>query len=328
MRFWWRALDAQSPAEPRTAAPSPASRFASGWHFPTRKPTLPAVSASAQSLKLEIPKGERRPQRRAAVRRHVGRGMIAWGLVLSLGSAGAAAAVMSGALKTDELKTVAIEQLQEAMLGFGFGIDQVSLTGHQFTSDRDVYKALDLEHARTFAAFDADAARRRIEALSWVDTAQITRLYPGGLKVEIRERRPTALWDYKGRTYLIDESGRALGLAPSRGWKLPRISGDGANSEAAMLFTALSRHPDIARNVARADRVGARRWSLLLKNGSRLELAADREVEGLEQISRDGTLRRALTGPAYAVDVRTPGRTAMRPLRLAGAPRLDAGEVR
>jgi cell division protein FtsQ len=71
--------------------------------------------------------------------------------------------------------------------------------------------------------------------------------------------------------------------------------------------------------VARADRIGARRWSLLLKNGSRLELAADREVEGLELISSNPVLRRALAGSAYAVDVRTPGRLAMRPLTLARA---------
>ncbi len=236
-----------------------------------------------------------------------------------LGTAGAAGTLLSGALETEGLKTLAAEKAQEALLGLGFGIDQVSLSGHRFTSDRDVFQALDLQHARTFAAFDAVAALRRIENLPWVETAQITRLYPGGLNVEVRERRPAALWDYKGKTYLIDDTGRALGASAANGWQLPRVAGDGANSEAAMLFTALSRHPDIAKAVMRSDRIGARRWSLLLKNGSRLELAADREVEGLEQISSNPILRRALGGSAFAVDVRTPGRLAMRPLTLAQA---------
>jgi len=320
-RFWWRALDAQSPAEPRAAASTPASRFASGWHFPTRRPTTAASSQASTSisLKLEIPKGERRSRRRGASGRHAGRRSVGWALFLMLGTAGAAGAVLSGALETEGLKTLAAEKTEEALLGLGFGIDQVSLYGHRFTSDRDIFQALDLQHARTFAAFDAVAALRRVENLPWVDTAQITRLYPGGLKVEVRERQPAALWDYKGKTYLIDDTGRALGAAAANGWQLPRVAGDGADSEAAMLFTALARHPDIAKAVARSDRIGARRWSLLLKNGSRLELAADREVEGLEQISSNPVLRRALAGSAYAVDVRTPGRLAMRPLTLARA---------
>lgn len=138
-----------------------------------------------------------------------------------LGTAGAAGAVLSGALETEGLKTLAAEKTEEALLGLGFGIDQVSLYGHRFTSDRDIFQALDLQHARTFAAFDAVAALRRVENLPWVDTAQITRLYPGGLKVEVRERQPAALWDYKGKTYLIDDTGRALGAAAANGWQLP-----------------------------------------------------------------------------------------------------------
>lgn len=327
-RFWWRALDAQSPAEPRTDATDTTARFVSGWHFPTRRPMLSASPARSEksAFRLEIPKGERRPRRRSANSRPAARRMAVWGAVLALACAGAASAVMSGSLDTDEIRALAAGQAQEALLGLGFGIDQVGLTGHHFTSDRDVYKALDLEHARTFAAFDAEAALRRIEALSWVDSAQITRLYPGGLRIEIRERRPAALWDYKGRTYLIDETGRALGAAASNGWHLPRVSGDGANSEAAALLTALGRHPGIAKSVERADRIGARRWSILLKNGSRLELAADREVEGLELVASTPMLKRALTGPAHAVDVRTPGRVAVRPLTLAGTPAPAATE--
>lgn len=253
-------------------------------------------------------------QRRRARSWPLARRIATWTVGLMIGSAGVAAGVLTGSLDANEMRSLAAGKTEGALLGLGFGIDQVSLTGHRFTSDKDIFEALDLGSARTFAVFDASAALRRIEDLPWVDTAQITRLYPGGLKVEIRERRPTALWDYKGRIYLIDETGRALGAAADGGWQLPRVVGDGANLEATALFTALSRHPSIAKSVARADRIGARRWSLFLKNGSRLELAADREVEGLEQIANNPELRRALNGPAFAVDVRTPGRLAMRPL--------------
>ena len=150
--------------------------------------------------------------------------------------------------------------------------------------------------------------------MPWVESAQITRVFPASLRVEIRERQPSALWQRGRNTYLIDVSGRVLGLAAEpQLWSLPRIAGEGASNEAALIIATLDRYPEIRRELAYGERKGERRWSLVLKNGTRLELAADRESEGLDQISRNSDLKRALTGPAFVVDVRTPGRLVMRP---------------
>ncbi|MEQ1719222.1 MAG: hypothetical protein ABL907_25095 [Hyphomicrobium sp.] len=92
-----------------------------------------------------------------------------------------------------------------------------------------------------------------------------------------------------------------------------------------MLFTALGRHPEIATSLDHAERIGERRWSLALRNGSRLELGADREVEGLEQIAKNSDLRQALSGAPFIVDVRTPGRLTMRPAGGQRAPTVPAG---
>lgn len=324
-RFWWRASDALPPPQSHAApAPSAPERQTNPWHLPARKPLELSQAAAAPAklpLRLEVPKSDRRPLRRSAARRRGG----AWFAAVSLAMLGVAGAgtglLMSGMVEPQKMRAMALNEAQGALLGLGFGIDQVSLTGHRFTSDRDIYEALNLDAARTFAAFDADAALKRIESLAWVETAQITRLFPGALKVEVRERRPAALWAFKSRKFLIDATGRVLGAAAEpHGWKLPHISGEGANNEAALLFTALGRHPEIAQTLDHAERIGERRWSLVLRNGSRLELGADREVEGLEQIAKNSELRAALSGAPQIVDVRTPGRLAMRPLSATRTP--------
>lgn len=234
-------------------------------------------------------------------------------LALLAGPAALGAAVASGAVEPRRVQIFVGGEAQRALLGLGFGIDQVSLSGHQHTADTEIYAALDLENVRTLAAFDAPAALKRLEALPWVETAQITRMFPGSLKVDIRERRPSALWMLKGQFYLIDPTGRVLGATnDAKAWNLPRIAGAGANTEASLLFTALSRYPQIASAVDHAARIGGRRWSLVLRNGSRIELAADREVEGLEDVANNSELRRALSGPAMVADVRTPGRLTVR----------------
>ena len=309
-RFWWRALDAHLPAEPRSA---PAT-FAPAVTAPALQPVKPVAPVP---FKLEVPQGERRARRARAKSANASRMFAAAAMLLAC-TAGAGAALVTGAIEPQRIQIVMSNEAEQMMLRLGFGIEQVSLSGYHYTADTDVYDALGLAAIRTFADFDAPAALKRIEMLPWVERAQITRMFPGALRVELRERRPAALWSLKGRNYLIDGTGRVLGAAEPQGWRLPHIAGEGANTDASLLFTALGRHPEIASVVARAERIGGRRWSLVLANGSRLELGADREVEGLEQIARIADLRRALSGPAMIAAVRTAVRLTIRHAALTG----------
>lgn len=202
----------------------------------------------------------------------------------------------------------------KTLIAAGFGISQVSVTGQRYTPDADVIDALDLPNVKTFADLDGAAALKRIERLPWVDTAQITRAYPSAMTIQIRERIPYALWQRGDRTMLIDVTGRVLGpVAANQNWNLPVVSGEGANGEAALLLTAMSRHPEIGKHFSRAERITARRWSVVMQNGTRIELGAERHDEGLAQVAGNSELRRALSGPPVVIDVRTPGRLAVRP---------------
>lgn len=243
-------------------------------------------------------------------------------------SAAATAMVLSGKFEVTRIALGVSATAGQALMALGFGIDQVNLSGHHFTPDSDVYDALDLPNVKTFADFDAAAALKRIERLSWVDAAQITRIFPGSLSVQIRERIPAAVWRRGDKSYLIDATGRVLGLIPdASSWQLRRIAGESANSEASMLFTALSSHPDIEHLYDHAERIAERRWSVVLKNGSRLELGADRDSEGLSLIQSHSDLKRALAGPPAVIDVRTPGRAVVRLVSTGRATDHAAGQV-
>jgi len=201
------------------------------------------------------------------------------------------------------------------MIAAGFGIDQVNVSGQRFTADSEVFDALDLPNVKTFAAFDSDAALKRIERISWVDTAQITRIYPGTLDVVIRERTPAFMWQRGETNFLVDATGRTLGpAARASTWNLPRVVGEGADGEAILMLSALRQYPQIERQYAYGERVAERRWRIVLKNGTALDLGADREIEGFQEIASAREAASALKGTPMVVDVRTPGRIAIRPL--------------
>jgi cell division protein FtsQ len=233
---------------------------------------------------------------------------------LSVATAAAALALPLDRLRFADVGSEFNARVNDLMIAAGFGIDQVNVSGQRFAADSDIFDALDLPNVRTFAAFDSDAALKRIERIPWVDNAQITRVYPSTLDIVIRERVPAAIWTRGDKNYLIDATGRVLGPLPvAGGWALPRVVGEGANGEATLLLAALQQYPALERDYAYAERIAERRWRIVLKNGSAIELGADREIEGLEEIADTRPLRSVLSGKAMIVDVRTPGRITVRP---------------
>ncbi|MFT3733223.1 MAG: FtsQ-type POTRA domain-containing protein [Hyphomicrobium sp.] len=236
-------------------------------------------------------------------------------VALALVSVGVAVAT----LPVEKLRAIDLTaKLNGLMIAAGFGIDQVNLSGQHYTADSDVFDALDLQNVKTFAAFDSDEALKRIERIPWVDTAQLTRNYPGTLDIVIHERVPAFVWTRGNTNYLVDATGRTLGPVPAASsWNLPRVVGSGADSEAVLMLSALRQYPLIERQYAYGERIAERRWRIVLKNGSELELAADREIEGLQEIASARQARVAITGKPMIVDVRTSGRIAMRALPAA-----------
>jgi cell division protein FtsQ len=311
-RFWWRAFEAQTP---ETMPVFLLSNSRSGVRKTVR---------ARPSLALQIPRGERRYHRsRRSSRRWVAPLLTFTALLLVTGVAAIAVPFdrLKGLLRQFDVKA------NELMIATGFGIDQVSVRGQHYAADTDVFDALDLQNVKTFAAFDSEAALKRIDRIPWVDKAQITRVYPSSLDIVIRERIPAVIWTRGDVNYLVDATGRVLGPVPAtNGWVLPRVAGEGAAREASLLFAALHRNPAIESEYAYAERVAERRWRIVLKNGTQLELGADREIEGLEELAHSRVVAAALKGPAMIVDVRTPGRIAMRPAndKLAKTAALDA----
>ena len=197
----------------------------------------------------------------------------------------------------------------------GLDLQQVSVSGHRFTPDGDIFDAVDLAHAPTMLSFDVRAAKQRIERLPWVERASIERIIPDRLEVRIVERAAFAVWQAEGRTFLIDKSGRVLtAIAADAMPVLPRVAGDGAPAEAAALFSLLARHPDLLAQVKLAERVGGRRWTLRLADGGSIALPASGERQAL---ARAVALGKAGIARMSDLDLRVEGRALSRKPRGA-----------
>jgi cell division protein FtsQ len=242
---------------------------------------------------------------------------------LGLWTLAAAAFVLIG---NPELRAGALGHIERGLEWADLGLQQVSVSGHRYTADTEIYTALDLDQARTLLTFDAGAAKARVERLPWVEKASIERIAPNAVAVIVAERTPFALWRDGDRHWLIDREGRKLQLAPANIMPhLPRVAGHGAGAEVVALTALLAGHPAIARKVELAERMAGRRWALHMAGGLRVELPAEDAGMALLRLARLYALG---LGGARRIDLRASNRTLIDGLDRTAAHGPDAPDKR
>jgi len=195
----------------------------------------------------------------------------------------------------------------------GLSVREIHVRGLQRTAPGEVRRMLADLKGSDILAVDLAEAERRLESLPWIEDARIRRLLPDRLMVEIRERRPTALWQGPEGAAVVDERGRVVVTAPPPGSGLPWLFGAGAPQAWPALREALARHPGLARRVEAAVRVGGRRWNLLIDGRIEVRLPEDDVAGALARLARLEAEGRLLERAVAAVDLRHPRLVAVEP---------------
>ncbi len=162
--------------------------------------------------------------------------------------------------------------------------------------------------------FDPDELRRQIELIPAVKSA-IVRIDPGGLlTLEVAERVPAVIWRRGDALELLDENGESVSVAANRAdhMELPLIAGPGAESavpEAVRIFKAAGK---IQYSLRGLNRVGERRWDLVLDGGRRVLLPAQEPAGAVRRLLTLEETEFLLQRQLLSVDLRERGRTAVR----------------
>ncbi len=202
--------------------------------------------------------------------------------------------------------------LERLVVAAGIGVNEIGVSGYGHTAPEDIYRAIEVEAPRSLFAYDVAAARTRIEALPWIETATVTRSLPDRLAIRVSERAPFAVWQHRGMLFLIDAEGRELQpIGPSEFRLLPMVAGAGAAAKAREILLLVSRFPEIASRFEAAQRIADRRWSLQLKGGIELLLPERNEEQALVRASAYQAEERLLDRAVTRIDLRLPDRMTL-----------------
>lgn len=209
-----------------------------------------------------------------------------------------------------------------------FRVNLMSVNGATPVLAEEIRATLALDFP--MSSFDLDLAvlRERIEEIRAVASAELRIRSGGELAVSVVERRPAMIWQAREGLWVIDGMGERVAplLARPGLADLPVVSGDAANEaagEALALFHAARPLGDRLRGLVR---MGERRWDVVLEEGPRILLPADRPVRALERVLALHDAQELLDRDVLRVDMRDGTRTVLQltPQAMAELRRMRA----
>ena len=198
----------------------------------------------------------------------------------------------------------------------GFRVRDVQAIGRVRTTREEVRNAVGAVRGTPIFAVDIRAVRARVEALPWVQEAEVERALPDILFVRLIERETLAVWDRGLDFAVIDMAGRPIaGADPRAHADLPVIRGDGAAEAAPAILAMLQKERDLSRRVTGLSYVSGRRWNVHLDWRIEIKLPEEGAEAAWARIAQIDRERQLLDGDIAQIDMRFDGRMV---LRMAG----------
>lgn len=204
----------------------------------------------------------------------------------------------------------------------GFRISEVALAGERELGRQKILDLAGITESSSLVFLDAAQTRARLISNPWIAEATVLKLYPGRLRIEIKERKPFALWQKDGRVSLIAEDGTVLeSFVPQRFAALPMVVGTGAERAAPALMALVAHYPSVAKLVDSSVLVAERRWTLHLKGGVEVLLPARAPEQALQTLVDLDRTKQLLSRDIVAIDLRLSDRVTVRQSDAAAAAR-------
>ncbi|WP_244960999.1 cell division protein FtsQ/DivIB [Paracoccus sanguinis] len=207
--------------------------------------------------------------------------------------------------------TAMVEKIQSRE---AFMVHRMEIEGASPAVDKGLRAMLPVTLPASSFDIDLPKLRMQIQMLDAVEHVDL-RIQPGGiLSAVVTERTPVVLWRHARGIELLDKTGHRVASVTSRDLRrdLPVIAGEGAGARAPEALALIDAAGPILPRLRGLERMGERRWDVVLDRGQRIMLPTENPLPALEAAlameKADGLLSRDVV----AVDLRDPARPVLR----------------
>lgn len=218
--------------------------------------------------------------------------------------------VFAGYQKADLLAS----EFHELAIARGFTPKTIAITGRSHTKKEAIVEILTPLKDSSILAIDLEGLRKDILKLGWVEDAVIIRTLPDKLEIKLQERQPIALLQTASGHQLIDAGGTVIsGANPADFSHLIVASGQGAETNVAVILDILRSEPELFADVWAVQLVSERRWDVHMRSGLAIRLPERDPVLAWSRLAKLEQETEITQRDLAAIDLRVPGQLIVEP---------------
>jgi cell division protein FtsQ len=195
----------------------------------------------------------------------------------------------------------------------GFDIEAVTIAGERELSEAEILQVAGISPRNSLLFLDVNEVRSRLKRVALVKDANIRKLYPNRLLIELEERQPFALWQKDGQVHIVAADGQPIDdMRDDRFARLPLVVGNGANARIGDYLAILEVAGELRSRIRAGMFIAERRWNLKLTNGLEIKLPERNPQAALATLVQLQRESRILDKDVLSLDLRQPGRIVAR----------------
>jgi cell division protein FtsQ len=162
-------------------------------------------------------------------------------------------------------------------------IKHIVISGIEHITEEKIREIIGCTEGDISLEVDIFTVKKQLEQHPWVARASVRRDGMEAIIIAIEEEVPQALFEEKGRWFLINHQGRKLEeIDPMSRRDLVQIMGVAANLRFAEVLHHMMPKAEVYKQIESLRLIDERRWDVKLKNGLLLKLPADDVEKALE----------------------------------------------
>lgn len=194
-----------------------------------------------------------------------------------------------------------------------FRLTTLNVTGASPEVEGAVRALIPVQLPASRFALDLAAYRAAILRLDAVKSVALV-VRSGTLDLKVTEREPVILWRTPNGIEMLDDTGHRTASLTRRDARpdLPLLAGEGADRAVPEALEILAAAQPILPRARGLERMGERRWDLVLDRGQRIELPEENPVRAIERTLALDTAEDLLSRDFTRLDLRNETRPTIR----------------
>ena len=195
-----------------------------------------------------------------------------------------------------------------------FEVKDIRINGTEKTNPDELRQIL-TPNLNNLISFDKDHAKSLLEQVGWVKRANIKKIYPNTLIINIIETDPFAIYYDNQNNYLIDIDGQIISSNPDINVykNLLIVRGEDAKTKLNEIIKEINIYfPDVRNRINELEFIEKRRWNLFLSGNLLIKLPDTDVKESLNNLKKLFEDKQVLESNIIEVDLRIKGRAVIK----------------